>query len=57
VFVSFFAVYRLTHELSFPEMKKGSKEWMTVVGGIFFFIGFTGLLVWWQRVYGGFTYL
>ncbi|XP_065114544.1 cytochrome c oxidase subunit 4I1-like [Paramisgurnus dabryanus] len=45
------AIYRLTHELSYPEMRRGSKEWMTVVGGIFFFLGFTGLLVWWQRGY------
>ncbi|KAK7118545.1 hypothetical protein R3I94_022136 [Phoxinus phoxinus] len=45
------AIYRLTHELSFPEMNKGSKEWMTVLGGIFYFLGFTALLVWWQRVY------
>nr|XP_055037624.1 cytochrome c oxidase subunit 4 isoform 1, mitochondrial [Misgurnus anguillicaudatus] len=45
------AIYRLTHELSYPEMRRGSKEWMTVVGGCFFFLGFTGLLVWWQRDY------
>ncbi|NP_001373397.1 cytochrome c oxidase subunit 4I1-like [Danio rerio] len=45
------AIYRLTHELSFPEMRKGSKEWMTVLAGVFFFLGFTGLLVWWQRVF------
>ncbi|XP_051969362.1 cytochrome c oxidase subunit 4 isoform 1, mitochondrial isoform X2 [Xyrauchen texanus] len=45
------ALYRLTHELSYAEMQKGSKEWMTVLGGILFFFGFTGILVWWQRVY------
>ncbi|XP_016097668.1 cytochrome c oxidase subunit 4I1-like [Sinocyclocheilus grahami] len=46
------ALYRLTHELSYAEMRQGSKEWMTVLGGVFIFLGFTGLLVWWQRVYG-----
>ncbi|XP_051542640.1 cytochrome c oxidase subunit 4 isoform 1, mitochondrial [Myxocyprinus asiaticus] len=48
------ALYRLTHELSYAEMQKGSKEWMTVLGGIFIFLGFTGVLVWWQcvSVYG-----
>uniref|UniRef100_A0A672S286 Cytochrome c oxidase subunit 4 n=1 Tax=Sinocyclocheilus grahami TaxID=75366 RepID=A0A672S286_SINGR len=45
------ALYRLTHELSYAEMRQGSKEWMTVLGGIFIFLGFTGLLVWWQHVY------
>ncbi|XP_030624129.1 cytochrome c oxidase subunit 4I1-like [Chanos chanos] len=45
------ALYRLSHELSYAEMKKGSDEWKTVIGGVFFFLGFTGLLVWWQRAY------
>ncbi|XP_059390990.1 cytochrome c oxidase subunit 4 isoform 1, mitochondrial-like [Carassius carassius] len=45
------ALYRLTHELSYAEMRQGSKEWMTVLGGIFIFLGFTGLVVWWQRIY------
>uniref|UniRef100_A0A672RJM6 Cytochrome c oxidase subunit 4 isoform 1, mitochondrial-like n=1 Tax=Sinocyclocheilus grahami TaxID=75366 RepID=A0A672RJM6_SINGR len=44
------ALYRLTHELSYAEMRQGSKEWMTVLGGVFIFLGFTGLLVWWQRI-------
>ncbi|XP_028822144.1 cytochrome c oxidase subunit 4 isoform 1, mitochondrial-like [Denticeps clupeoides] len=43
------ALYRLSFELTYPEMKRGSGEWKTVLGGIFFFLGFTGLLVWWQR--------
>ncbi|XP_036377834.1 cytochrome c oxidase subunit 4 isoform 1, mitochondrial [Megalops cyprinoides] len=48
------ALYRMTHELTYAEMRKGTGEWKTVLGGIFFFVGFTGLLVWWQRsfVYG-----
>uniref|UniRef100_A0A3B3R605 Cytochrome c oxidase subunit 4 n=1 Tax=Paramormyrops kingsleyae TaxID=1676925 RepID=A0A3B3R605_9TELE len=45
------SLYRMTHELTYAEMRKGSDEWKTVLGGVFFFLGFTGLLVWWQRVY------
>ncbi|XP_036414033.1 cytochrome c oxidase subunit 4 isoform 1, mitochondrial [Colossoma macropomum] len=45
------ALYRLSFELSYAEMKKGSDEWKTVLAGIFFFLGFTGVLVWWQRIY------
>nr|XP_006634507.1 PREDICTED: cytochrome c oxidase subunit 4 isoform 1, mitochondrial-like [Lepisosteus oculatus]XP_015210188.1 PREDICTED: cytochrome c oxidase subunit 4 isoform 1, mitochondrial-like [Lepisosteus oculatus]XP_015210189.1 PREDICTED: cytochrome c oxidase subunit 4 isoform 1, mitochondrial-like [Lepisosteus oculatus] len=43
------ALYRLTHELTFAEMKRSSNEWKTVVGGIFFFVGITGIIIWWQR--------
>ncbi|XP_066532445.1 cytochrome c oxidase subunit 4I1-like [Hoplias malabaricus] len=45
------ALYRLTFEKSYAEMREGSDEWKTVLGGILFFFGFTGLLVWWQRLY------
>ncbi|XP_029549640.1 cytochrome c oxidase subunit 4I1-like [Salmo trutta] len=45
------ALYRLTHELTYPEMRRGSSEWKTVLGGVFIFLGFSGMLVWWQRIF------
>lgn len=46
------AVYRLTFCKTYPEMKQQTAEWKTVIGGIFFFLGFTGIVIWWQSVYG-----
>nr|XP_004668123.2 cytochrome c oxidase subunit 4 isoform 2, mitochondrial isoform X1 [Jaculus jaculus]XP_045013754.1 cytochrome c oxidase subunit 4 isoform 2, mitochondrial isoform X1 [Jaculus jaculus]XP_045013755.1 cytochrome c oxidase subunit 4 isoform 2, mitochondrial isoform X1 [Jaculus jaculus]XP_045013756.1 cytochrome c oxidase subunit 4 isoform 2, mitochondrial isoform X1 [Jaculus jaculus] len=45
------ALYRLQFRESFAEMNRRSSEWKTVMGCVFFFIGLTGLLIWWQRVY------
>ncbi|XP_041801337.1 cytochrome c oxidase subunit 4 isoform 2, mitochondrial [Chelmon rostratus] len=45
------ALYRLMFHQTYPEMNQMSAEWKTVMGGIFLFLGFTGLVVWWQRVY------
>ncbi|XP_029468846.1 cytochrome c oxidase subunit 4 isoform 1, mitochondrial isoform X2 [Rhinatrema bivittatum] len=45
------ALYRIKFDKSFAEMNRPSHEWKTVLGGIFLFFGFTGLIVWWQRVY------
>ncbi|XP_074499344.1 cytochrome c oxidase subunit 4 isoform 2, mitochondrial isoform X1 [Sebastes fasciatus] len=45
------ALYRLAFNQTYAEMKKPSAEWKTVFGGIFIFLGFTGLVVWWQRLY------
>ncbi|XP_069564477.1 cytochrome c oxidase subunit 4 isoform 2, mitochondrial isoform X1 [Brachyistius frenatus] len=44
-------LYRLMFCQTYPEMKQPSAEWKTVIGGIFFFFGITGLVVWWQSVY------
>nr|XP_019827772.1 PREDICTED: cytochrome c oxidase subunit 4 isoform 2, mitochondrial isoform X3 [Bos indicus] len=45
------ALYRLQFHQTFAEMNRRSNEWKTVMGCVFFFCGFTGLLIWWQRVY------
>uniref|UniRef100_A0A8C8S962 Cytochrome c oxidase subunit 4 n=2 Tax=Pelusios castaneus TaxID=367368 RepID=A0A8C8S962_9SAUR len=45
------ALYRLQFKQTFAEMKRPSNEWKTVLGGAFAFIGFTGLIVWWQHAY------
>ncbi|XDA82534.1 hypothetical protein R6Z07F_012449 [Ovis aries] len=45
------ALYRLQFHETFAEMNRRSNEWKTVMGCVFFFCGFTGLLIWWQRVY------
>lgn len=45
-------VYRLAFHQTFPEMKQKSNEWKTVMGGIFIFMGLTGLVTWWQSIYG-----
>lgn len=45
-------MYRLGFHQTFAEMKQPSEEWKTVLGGAFIFLGFTGLLVWWQAAYG-----
>ncbi|XP_052338789.1 cytochrome c oxidase subunit 4 isoform 2, mitochondrial-like isoform X2 [Oncorhynchus keta] len=46
------ALYRLKFNHTYPEMKRPSHEWKTVIGGMFIFFGITGLLVFWQCHYG-----
>ncbi|XP_025788474.1 cytochrome c oxidase subunit 4 isoform 2, mitochondrial [Puma concolor] len=44
-------VYRLQFHETFAEMNRRSNEWKTVMGCVFFFFGFTALMIWWQRIY------
>ncbi|XP_027723558.1 cytochrome c oxidase subunit 4 isoform 2, mitochondrial-like isoform X2 [Vombatus ursinus] len=46
------ALYRMQFHQTFAEMNRPSNEWKTVLGGVFFFFGFTGILICWQRLYG-----
>lgn len=50
-------MYRLQFHETFAEMNRRSNEWKTVLGCVFFFCGFTALLIWWQRVYGEWRHL
>ncbi|XP_037122136.1 cytochrome c oxidase subunit 4 isoform 2, mitochondrial [Syngnathus acus] len=45
------ALYRLMFRQTYPEMKKTTDEWKTVMGGVFIFLGLTGLVVLWQSIY------
>ncbi|TRY83001.1 hypothetical protein DNTS_003980 [Danionella cerebrum] len=45
------ALYRLSFNLSYFEMKQSSAEWRTVLGIVLFSLGFAGLIIIWQRKY------
>ncbi|XP_072315868.1 cytochrome c oxidase subunit 4 isoform 2, mitochondrial isoform X2 [Eucyclogobius newberryi] len=45
------ALYRLSFHQTYAEMHRPSSEWKTVLGGVFIFLGFTGLVVIWQNIY------
>lgn len=45
-------VYRLKFNESFAEMNRSTNEWKTIVGTALFFIGFTALLLIWEKHYG-----
>ena len=45
-------LYRLKFKESFAEMNRSTNEWKTVVGAAMFFIGFTALLLIWEKHYG-----
>lgn len=46
------AVYRIQFNESFAEMNRGTNEWKTVVGAALFFVGFTALILIWEKHYG-----
>ncbi|XP_068092876.1 cytochrome c oxidase subunit 4 isoform 1, mitochondrial-like [Hyperolius riggenbachi] len=46
------ALYRLSFELSYAEMNKGTpNEWKTVVGAALYFLALSGLYLLWLRLY------
>ncbi|KAJ1202085.1 hypothetical protein NDU88_005887 [Pleurodeles waltl] len=45
------ALYRISFDRSYEEMKRRSNEWKTVVGGVCYFLGLGGLFLLWTRFY------
>ena len=45
-------LHDLKFKESFAEMNRSTNEWKTVVGAAMFFIGFTALLLIWEKHYG-----
>ncbi|MEE6465230.1 hypothetical protein FKM82_006499 [Ascaphus truei] len=44
-------LYRISFNKSYAEMKIGSGDWKTIVGGVLYLLGFGGLLLWWTRIH------
>ncbi|NXO44887.1 COX41 oxidase, partial [Locustella ochotensis] len=42
-------LYRIKFNETYAEMKKGTNEWKTILGGILFFLGVTGIILIWQK--------
>ncbi|KAK5894137.1 hypothetical protein CesoFtcFv8_010859 [Champsocephalus esox] len=45
------ALYRFSFCQTYPEMNQSSSEWKTVVAGVLYCIGLTGLVIIWQTAY------
>ncbi|XP_056381485.1 cytochrome c oxidase subunit 4 isoform 1, mitochondrial [Hyla sarda] len=44
-------LYRIKFNQTYADMNKGSNEWKTVFGATLFIVGFTSLIIIWQRKY------
>lgn len=44
-------MYRIKFNETYAEMNKGTNEWKTVLGGVLFFLGLTGVILIWQKIY------
>ncbi|NXC62987.1 COX41 oxidase, partial [Aleadryas rufinucha] len=42
-------LYRIKFSETYAEMNKGTNEWKTILGGVFLFLGFTGVILIWQK--------
>ncbi|XP_012868345.1 PREDICTED: cytochrome c oxidase subunit 4 isoform 1, mitochondrial isoform X2 [Dipodomys ordii] len=45
-------LYRIRFNESFAEMNRGTNEWKTVLGMALFFVGFTAIVLIWEKRFG-----